>query len=913
MTVNDYLVPKIAERLRTIDANTLQIMAEDMAIIKFPGRFRSGTFHRKGRNLEAQTTKGWPDAYVATNANEFDAVEATRDVNAWKGHLEADLIKARTRGISLSGFFFVGGCSKPEVREDVSTWENQFAELGIPRSNITILVNRDLALELSRSEYARIRHHLLKLPTVPQKFLLLIPGLIGDPKLGDFQPSPEDFSFNRISKPKLLPVVVQKLINEGAVLVRGRGACGKTTLAQLVSVDSNILPAPTYYLDMAKHESAEIQGAVMNELVEFGAKGVLFIIDNVHLDERFAHAVYEHWNSNSRSEGANLLMLGRQTNSGHANRLGPLQGLKLIPGPQDLLGIVKRIFLQRQLTLPDFPAETVDQWITTFGGNADGDDLTVDLIAFGAAVERKLSNLSRGESMLSHKDAVDAVEHKYLRPIGNAREKLNLLRLAALADYEILLPKSTLPYPSTGFSIAKRELGIVDESVTPGRESRVVFSLVHAALGPLLTAATDDFDVLKERIEVARLNPAIGFQMTSSRRNENGHIVEAIRTALREPGWTKCCSSLDEWTTVIRGAFKKNFAETTMLEQELCQSLRERIASQQCSLISLTRLLLEAKRWHLKMCISAVYSSAETKLLTGLKNIIVRARPDEVANFLAIDKRGQNILMSLDANSWTEGQKLVPLFNWAETISACRVFEKLGRQDLAVITASALVRAAGSPMLVHMNLGLLSHLLRFCQNSLEEKREFLCRLTESGWLTNAVTNTTTTNLCGALMSFTNHLEKDLWPLLHSQELVTRVEGVMQKGWTTDKKNPLKQLKAKMVTICLLGGFSSFGGKFSNTFIPQLPLDIDLAALLESSLLRNEGKSLGMYELQFWLGLREFSQHLAREIQVPPTLAAAFQARLVASKAPTANAFDIQRGLQTWLAERSQRNWVLKDL
>ncbi|MEX3967374.1 hypothetical protein AB4Y42_35005 [Paraburkholderia sp. EG286B] len=121
MNEEAHLIPLIAERLRVIGAVELQELAEDMALIKFPERFRRGTFERYGKNIYNQTTKGWPDAYVLADGK-YDAVEATRDLD-WKKHLRDDLKKAsEPGGRRLSGFFFVGGCSKPEQKEDVSGW-----------------------------------------------------------------------------------------------------------------------------------------------------------------------------------------------------------------------------------------------------------------------------------------------------------------------------------------------------------------------------------------------------------------------------------------------------------------------------------------------------------------------------------------------------------------------------------------------------------------------------------------------------------------------------------------------------------------------------------------------------------------------------------------------------------------------
>jgi len=78
--------------------------------VKFPDRFGTRALRRPGRNDEDQTTKGWPDAFVSTGPNEVDGVEATRQAQTWKSHLEADLAHAADPHYrNLSGYVFVGG------------------------------------------------------------------------------------------------------------------------------------------------------------------------------------------------------------------------------------------------------------------------------------------------------------------------------------------------------------------------------------------------------------------------------------------------------------------------------------------------------------------------------------------------------------------------------------------------------------------------------------------------------------------------------------------------------------------------------------------------------------------------------------------------------------------------------------
>ena len=84
---------RITEKLRTLPAVAVQWLAEDIALIRDSSRYKN--LFGKGRNAEAQTTKGWPDAYVVSSDGTVDGVEATRDRSSWKQHLEADIENAK--------------------------------------------------------------------------------------------------------------------------------------------------------------------------------------------------------------------------------------------------------------------------------------------------------------------------------------------------------------------------------------------------------------------------------------------------------------------------------------------------------------------------------------------------------------------------------------------------------------------------------------------------------------------------------------------------------------------------------------------------------------------------------------------------------------------------------------------------
>jgi hypothetical protein len=105
---------------------------------------------RVGRNDEAQTTKGWPDAYVRTAKGIVDGVEATRQKQSWEDHLREDLANAADQKHDrLSGYFFVSGYPEHNpARKEVNAWIDRFAAL-LQKKCARVLSTRSVSLKLS--------------------------------------------------------------------------------------------------------------------------------------------------------------------------------------------------------------------------------------------------------------------------------------------------------------------------------------------------------------------------------------------------------------------------------------------------------------------------------------------------------------------------------------------------------------------------------------------------------------------------------------------------------------------------------------------------------------------------------------------------------------------------------------------
>jgi hypothetical protein len=169
LLTRSHIDARIRQKLQQIQPVTLQKLAEDLASVKFPDRFGGRVLRRAGRNDEDQTTKGWPDAFVSTGQNQVDGIEATRQAENWKSHLEADLGHATDSNYrNLSGYVFVGGYpGEAPTAVQIDGWVDRFVAAGVDRANVTILVGTDLVAEICKPEYAALRQIHLGLPAAP--------------------------------------------------------------------------------------------------------------------------------------------------------------------------------------------------------------------------------------------------------------------------------------------------------------------------------------------------------------------------------------------------------------------------------------------------------------------------------------------------------------------------------------------------------------------------------------------------------------------------------------------------------------------------------------------------------------------------------------------------------------------------
>lgn len=82
--------------------------------------------------------------------------------------------------------------------------------------------------------------------------------------------------------------------------------------------------------------------------------------------------------------------------------------------------------------------------------------------------------------------------------------------------------------------------------------------------------------------------------------------------------------------------------------------------------------------------------------------------------------------------------------------------------------------------------------------------------------------------------------------------------------------------------------------------------------LNDLIMKKRPAELGMYELQFWLGLKALHEAGIGLSAMKLSLGEAFLAKLTASTVPTTQAAVIKQQLMAWLNARKADGW-LKDL
>jgi hypothetical protein len=907
MAVSSHTEAQIRLKLQQIHAVTLQKLAEDLACVKFPDRFGMRTLRRAGRNDEDQTTKGWPDAFVSTGQNEVDGVEATRQAQTWRKHLESDLAHADDPMYrNLSGYVFVGGYpGDAPTAAQLDEWVDRFVIAGVDRARVTILVGSDLVAELCKPEYAAIRQVHLGLAAVPEWFRLLGEVPISDARLNLFKPTQNEYESRLVRAPSITDLVIDDLLRGGCALVLGHGAAGKTTLAELIARHERIAPNTVWYVDLTQATAEEAGSGLVNEMTELAARGTLFVVDNVHVDSSHARRTQDHWRRHLASLDTRLLLLGRRISRRDTKSGSTLPSHELRAGVAEMLAVVDRLAAREGRKLPPIPASTLGAWARLFGGSDLPDQTAVDLIAFTAAVDRRLQQIALADFRLSASDAIDAVRVRYLQPLQEKHELQNILRLAALAEFEIPLMNEQLPEPVAGLTEAVNTLGIVVYDDL-GLEARRHYRLVHAGVGPLLLEAAGANSRLRdERLRAVATSPILGRRISGALRQAksggDAHRAfdHAVLKALNSSTWPSRTQTLYELENLARYAAREGVAAPEMIDAAIVDlDVIPHMLDRAPALPAVNYFLARAAQVPLPRAIATLSAAAARQ---PLLDVLSTSRPSDVATLIRLAQNGAEILTHIDFLRWDEGQSRSSVEAVSSTISACRFFENSGRPELARAPALRQVTSADPKLWDHYDLSFLSHLLRLARPDYEAVERLLKCLTSSGWLSATFAQGINGQLCGALLSLANYLESSLRIYILTPQLETRLTRELSHPQSARKQDLRRP-------VCMLGGFDALGGQLG--LGPQIDWSKDpQAELLLDEVAHSESTSeVGTYEIQLWLGLKALHRLGQGPTAVPARRGESFLTRLGGAPHPTSQAGNIQRDLVKWLKQLKNAGW-----
>jgi hypothetical protein len=200
-------------------------------------------------------------------------------------------------------------------------------------------------------------------------------------------------------------------------------------------------------------------------------------------------------------------------------------------------------------------------------------------------------------------------------------------------------------------------------------------------------------------------------------------------------------------------------------------------------------------------------------------------------------------------------------------------------------------------------LGHLSNLLRFSQASPSEQEALVEALSGAHWVAQATVTGSVGRLCGALIALSNYLDPKLHRLILADALKTRVSEELSKPFA----GPLKEAAR---SVCLLGGFVALGGSIEGLSHPTFSKPYTAEELLRSLLPAQVHDRLGMYELQYWLGLRALHERSKGPKDTPILEGHGFQQLLIGAVPPTSLAAETRRSLLDWLDARRLDGWRL---
>jgi hypothetical protein len=432
-------------------------------------------------------------------------IEATTAQDARTSHWRKDLFNLETRlpVDRLGGLIWITWCDLSSPTDE-GIMSDQVCRLGFSREDVHIIFRKQLCSLLLNPYHSRLWLNDLGLSVTPDPFSRISDVIRRSGKSQGLRifPSLEEFESDLVHSPRLLVKVEKALAECGVAIVVGHGASGKTTLGYLLANRLYHKHSPSYILDLAKTESdPSLVAHASQALTLFADTGVLFIIDNAHLDPDAADSLIEQWQEFGR--GSELLILMRRVrakaevwDSYPKLEEGQLPCFDLIVETSDLEGIYRRLYIAKNSKLPpQLDSGLLNRWLSLFGG---------DLIAFSAGVlglfERDGDPVSLGPD-----DASAWVRHNYLTL--SHIEVSALLDLAAVAEIEVLVPIETFDDGALDSYIQR---GLVWVEERGSKRKYYYYSLAHPGLATLLRrAANCDESSRKDRLRILRNHTSV--------------------------------------------------------------------------------------------------------------------------------------------------------------------------------------------------------------------------------------------------------------------------------------------------------------------------------------------------------------------------------------------------------------------
>lgn len=883
-------------------------LAASYAQLAYPERFRE---------LVPISGNHWCDAYVQLPDGRIDVLEFTHRKADWEAHLKEKLDHAEGLGPGrLAGFFYVSWCPEPGP-EALKPYYDRCRHLGIAEEKTAFVFRKRLVRELGDRRFARLWTEILNLPCHCHPFEPIRgtrccqPGRPGT-DFRSFVPTREEYDQGLVHRPAIAAAVEEQLQRRGWALVRGRPGSGKTVLATSIALGLCFGAAPAYYLDLA--DDPEV-GPALDAIVGRGAQGVLFILDNVHLDEEFARKVFEHWSS--FPQGSSLLMTGRHVTAPPDPRgwPRPLEHLgspePFEPTAHDLGGVLRRLMARAMppAITPQPPPAVLAAWHRTFGA---------DLIAFSAAVAQQVEDLRAGDWNLRVSSADQYVERAYFQD-ATPEERRDLLLLSAMADIELNTPQEALESGGLLRHVADGRV----ERLERGRERYVQFRLPHPGWGGLLrSAARSTAPPLDALVRVALANPSRGFlaaaRFDAAGRSDERDAVLASLAGL--PGGVARALLASGTVAYFRVNLERLAKWEIRSEEQIDAELAAPAPGLPPDAQNAAILGKAALRTPLEF-LASFLAYAETRLPRankGLREFLeqpenvkvlgeaaLRTPLANLVSFLDSVAFAEKVVAAVDRDGWEQARAAVREYDPGLFLRAARAFERLGRPDLAEAPAEAFVRGAQRSHWDATTCGIvhLSYILRLGHRAgTEAILGFLERILSASWLRDQYASCEPGPLAGAMFA--------LWGF-QDEAVLNRFRTAALRGNLQRHLRGLARPADDAIfgTLQLLGCCRLLAIDTTCTGV-LWPTSGRLRRVLELAAPAPGATAIGHVQVQFWLGLREMARLRSDRVGVPAEAGEQVRGLWRVSAPPSDRHAAFNAWMLDWLDRCSQAGWVL---